>query len=71
MKYKGYYVSCICDCDENLNGYYCEIYKDNDEEEMVDYFCVHEDELRKDDLETLMKKNVDIYDKWERENNGN
>ena len=65
MNYKDYYISIIEeDCDENIGGYYCEIYKkgieDFREDYIIDYFCIWFDQIQKNNsVEYWVKKYID------------
>lgn len=41
MKYGKVWISMTSDCDENLGGYYCQIYNDKEMENQIDDFCIH------------------------------
>lgn len=41
MEYGKVWISRIPDCDNNLGGYYCQVYIDRDMENQIDDFCIH------------------------------
>ena len=60
MEYNGYNISTTPDCGENTGGYYCEISPTDDLDTVVDYFCIHPDELAQNpDLDYWIRSYVD------------
>ena len=45
MSYKGFYITYTEDCEENLGGYFCQVYADKKLDYEIDYFCIHKEEL--------------------------
>ena len=65
MRYKGFTVSVIDDCDENKGGYFCQVYASPDFSGTLDFFCIHPDELSGCDNPKLvarrMRKLIRVY----------
>lgn len=59
MKYKDYYISYTKDCEENKNGYFCQVYIDKQQEYEVDNFCIHKEELEKYSVNENIIKYID------------
>ena len=53
------YVSYIPDVDPNEGGYYCETFRDEDEDEKIDDFVIHPEDLQditnEDEVEGYIK----------------
>jgi hypothetical protein len=56
MKCGKVWISKIEDCDDNTNGYFCQVYTDADMEHEIDYFCIHTD-----DCDCTNEKEVDKF----------
>ena len=41
MKCGNVWISCIDDIGENKNGYFCQVYADEDMSKEIDYFIIH------------------------------
>ena len=65
MRYKGFTVSAIDDCDENKGGYFCQVYASPNFSGTLDFFCIHPDELSRCDNPKLvarrMRKLIRVY----------
>ncbi len=60
MEYRGVYISTTDDCGENLGGYYCQVYADEEMSYEIDDFCIHPAELRENpDVDYWIKWNID------------
>lgn len=59
MKYKDYYISYTKDCEENKNGYFCQVYIDKQQEYEIDNFCIHKEELEKCSVNENIIKYID------------
>lgn len=44
MQYRKLRIDYCEDCDPNVGGYYCQVYRESDEAQ-IDDFCIHPDEL--------------------------
>jgi hypothetical protein len=44
MQYGKVWISTTTDCGENLGGYYCQVYTDENMENQIDDFCIHTDD---------------------------
>lgn len=47
MNYKEFYISRTEDCDENIGGYFCQVYADENMDYEIDNFCIHKEDLDK------------------------
>ena len=64
MKYGKVWVSTTPDCDENLGGYYCQVYSDEDMENQIDDFCIHTDDCdcnNQEEVEKFIKEYTKMY----------
>lgn len=61
MEYKGFYITCIEDCDENIGGYFCQVYKDKELDFEIDYFCIHKEDLINKSIEDNIKEYINTY----------
>lgn len=64
MKYGKVWVSTTPDCDENLGGYYCQVYSDEDMENQIDDFCIHTDDCdckNQEEVEKFIKEYTEMY----------
>jgi hypothetical protein len=41
MKYGNVWISCIDDIGKNKNGYFCQVYADEDMGNEIDWFIIH------------------------------
>lgn len=55
MKYGKVWIGCIPDCGENLGGYFCEVWSDEEMDNRIDYFCIHPDDCDCTDSEAVEK----------------
>ena len=77
--YKGtkVYVTAIDDCGENVGGFYCQVYADEDMNDELDYFVIHKEWLEEESyfsltkaeeqekvLETMIKEEVHSIDDY-------
>lgn len=62
MKYGKVYISTTPDYGENLGGYYCQVYKDEDMDYQVDDFCIHTDDCDCTDSKEV-EKFIEEYSK--------
>ena len=65
MRYKGFTVTAIDDCDENKGGDFCQVYASPNFSGTLDFFCIHPDELSRCDNPKLvarrMRKLIRVY----------
>ena len=64
MKYGKVWVSTTPDCAENLGGYYCQVYSDEDMENQIDDFCIHTDDCdcnNQEEVEKFIKEYTEMY----------
>lgn len=64
MKYGKVYISITDDCDENLNGYYCQVFSDENMQNQIDDFCIHTEDCdcnNQDEVEKFIKEYAGMY----------
>lgn len=44
MKFGRVWVSRTKDCGDNAGGYYCQVYEDENMENQIDDFCIHQED---------------------------
>lgn len=68
MLYRKLRIDCTEDCGPNEGGYYCQVFRESDEEQ-IDDFCIHPDELVGiDDPDEFIQSYIDdMYDAYRRE----
>lgn len=54
MEYKGFYVTYTADCEDNLGGYFCQVYKDSNLDYEIDNFCIHKEELLENNVQEII-----------------
>ena len=59
MKHGKVWIGITPDCEENLGGYYCMVYNDEEMENQIDDFCIHPD-----DCDCTNDKEVEKFIKW-------
>ena len=64
MQYGKVWITYIKDCDENEDGYFCEVYADEDYSERIDYFCIHPEDCdctNEDEVEKFIEEYSKMY----------
>ena len=64
MRYGKVWISMTPDCDENLGGYYCQVYEDENMECQIDDFCIHTDDCdctNEEEVENFIKEYSKMY----------
>lgn len=57
-----YYVTFTDDCEDNVSGYFCQVYEDEDLEEEISYFVLHKEDIDKYGIDELVQNNVEEID---------
>ena len=57
-----YYVTFTDDCYDNVGGYYCQVYKDEDLEEKIGFFILHKRHIDEYGIDELVKDYVEDFD---------
>lgn len=60
-----YYVSFTDDCDDNVGGYFCQVYEEKPHEDLgeeIDYFVIHKEDIGKYNIEELVQNYVEKLD---------
>lgn len=65
----SFYVTFTDDCDDNVGGYFCQVYEDEDLKEEIDYFVLHKEHIDKYGIDELVQNYVEEID-CELNNNG-
>ena len=63
MEYKGFYITYIDDCNENVGGYFCQVYTNNNLDYELDNFCIHKEDLINSSVEENITKYIDNFEK--------
>lgn len=57
-----YYVTFTDDCDDNVGGYFCQVYKDEDLEEEIGFFVLHKRHIDEYGIDNLVQDYVEDCD---------
>lgn len=57
-----YYVTFTDDCEDDVGGYFCQVYKDEDLEEEIDDFVIHKEHIEEYKLEEIAQDYVEELD---------
>lgn len=60
-----YYVTFTDDCEDNVGGYFCQVYEDEDLGEEIDFFVLHKEQIEHTDeyeIENLVQDYVEQLD---------
>jgi hypothetical protein len=57
-----YYVTFTDDCDNNVGGYYCQVYLDENLEEEIGFFVLHKRHIDEYGIDNLVQDYVEDFD---------
>lgn len=57
-----YYVTFTDDCEDNVGGYFCQVYKDEDLEEEIGFFVLHKRHIDEYGIDELVQDYVEDFD---------